>query len=429
MSDNVYITEERLKNYLNTNQSERERMCLQILSLDSNYSEIKPRHPNGGKDHGRDIEALYKNEILCFCGVGFVNNACDSNEQKNEIKNKFDSDLQSAIKNAEKENIKLKGFIFFTNLELTISERDSLIEKAHENGLTHCEIYHRERLLIALNSPDGFAIRFNSLNIPLSPEEQSSFFSKWGNDIQSVISNGFQEQKKAIDRMIFLQESLLPLDYFSVLVKLDGDYSSEEIGHFRVAFMISIPTPKQLDKNIDIVKFLLCLSDNSSRNKKEFDPSLVGIKNGFSGYNGFGVFDKKIKEKNKFRYYQMSTTSSIGYEHINSFYLNYSPNALLRFPPEFKITDFDTSFVMPCISENLCDKIQSIDFFANSYQIGHVTKKDMKFTDILENSFDDFPVNFSDEELKKSWKRIFLENGNSIQFDFSHFTPKRLGNY
>ena len=73
MSDQVYETEKRLKSYLDTNQQGRERMCLQILALDKNYSDIHPRHPKGGQDHGRDIEATYKDDILCFCGVGFVN--------------------------------------------------------------------------------------------------------------------------------------------------------------------------------------------------------------------------------------------------------------------------------------------------------------------------------------------------------------------
>ena len=67
MSNQNYETEQRLKNFLNSNQVVRERMCLQILSLNHNYSEIKPRHPNGGPDQGRDIEALYKNVLKRKC--------------------------------------------------------------------------------------------------------------------------------------------------------------------------------------------------------------------------------------------------------------------------------------------------------------------------------------------------------------------------
>ena len=189
MSDQVYETETRLKSYLDTNQQGRERMCLQILALDKNYSDIHPRHPKGGKDQGRDIEATYKDDVLCFCGVGFVNGACDSKEQKKEINKKFLSDLNNAIEHAKLENLDLKGFVFFTNIELTVGEREFLVNEAKKVSLLHCEIYHRERMSIALNSPEGFAIRYNFLNIPLTEAEQASFFSKWGDDIQSVISN------------------------------------------------------------------------------------------------------------------------------------------------------------------------------------------------------------------------------------------------
>ena len=427
MSDNVYITEERLKNYLNTNQSERERMCLQILSLDSNYSEIKPRHPNGGKDHGRDIEALYKNEILCFCGVGFVNNACDSNEQKNEIKNKFDSDLQSAIKNAEKENIKLKGFIFFTNLELTISERDSLIEKAHENGLTHCEIYHRERLLIALNSPDGFAIRFNSLNIPLSPEEQSSFFSKWGNDIQSVISNGFQEQKKAIDRMIFLQEAQLPINYLHVGYKLKKEYLSEEIGHFRIVSEFLFVEPHDFEDNKYAMGLTLYRTDNPNRYRNEDSISQPGFKYGLSGCTTFRLVSDS--ENNEEKEFMVNSFSSIGYEKLNYLSMDYSNGDLVRFPPILKIQNFDKGHFIPIISENLCDKIETIEVFINGYVLFKIGSNNIKFRDINEYTLNDYPARLTKEEQKIKWKIIEDINGFMFQFNFTNNTPNRIIQY
>jgi hypothetical protein len=39
----------------------------------------------------------------------------------------------------------------------------------------HCEVVDRERMRIALDSPDGFSIRFQYLDIPLSEAEQASF--------------------------------------------------------------------------------------------------------------------------------------------------------------------------------------------------------------------------------------------------------------
>lgn len=220
MAQTYYDTEQKLKNYLATDQLKQERLCMAILSLDKKYSKVTPRQPYGGPDHGRDIQAIYDDNYLCFIAVGFKQDANDSSEQINQIKKKFIDDLNNALLNAKKENLDLKGFVFFTNLRLTVDVISELKKSAFDSGLYHCSIYNREQILGILNTPDGYALRFEFLDIPLNEEEQKTFFSKWGNDIHSVITNGFDQQKKAIDRMIFLQEALLPLDYLAVVVKL-----------------------------------------------------------------------------------------------------------------------------------------------------------------------------------------------------------------
>ena len=109
-----YQTDERLKNYLDTNQLQRERMCRAILAIDKRFSEVRPRHPRGGPDGGRDIQAIYREEQTTFGAVGFVNQANDSEEQKRTIKKKFIDDLESA----SSADIEPKVFIFFTNINL-----------------------------------------------------------------------------------------------------------------------------------------------------------------------------------------------------------------------------------------------------------------------------------------------------------------------
>jgi hypothetical protein len=56
----TYITDERLKSYLDTNQLQRERMCLAILSIDRRFTNLRPRHPRGGPDGGRDVDAIFR---------------------------------------------------------------------------------------------------------------------------------------------------------------------------------------------------------------------------------------------------------------------------------------------------------------------------------------------------------------------------------
>ena len=49
-------TDRQLKDKLNTNQAMRERMCLELLQTQKNFTEARPRLPKGGPDGGRDIE-------------------------------------------------------------------------------------------------------------------------------------------------------------------------------------------------------------------------------------------------------------------------------------------------------------------------------------------------------------------------------------
>lgn len=90
-------TDIRLKSWLDTNQRDREQMCRAVLALDAYYSDVRPRHPSGGPDGGRDIEAVLNGDCAAYGAVGFHNSANDSNDPKKRIRAKFSSDLASAL--------------------------------------------------------------------------------------------------------------------------------------------------------------------------------------------------------------------------------------------------------------------------------------------------------------------------------------------
>ena len=94
-------------------------------------------------------------------------------------------------------------------------------------------IFDRERLRIALDNADGFALRFQILGRRLSDAEQATFFAKWGDDIQSLVSTGFQRLERSLDRLLFLSEANDVLDSLCIHFELDRIYKAEEIGHFR----------------------------------------------------------------------------------------------------------------------------------------------------------------------------------------------------
>jgi hypothetical protein len=421
-----YQTDERLKSYLDTNQLHREQMCRAILAIDKRYSDVRPRHPRGGPDGGRDIEALFRDNLLTFGAVGFVNQANDSDEQKKKIQEKFTSDLDSAL-GADKT---LKAFVFFTNINLTIGEKEKLIEKAKLYHLVHCEIVDRERMRIALDNPDGFSIRFQYLNIPLSEEEQASFFARWGDDIQSVISTGFQRLESTLNRVLFFQESTDPLEHLTLIFELKEKYSAVEIGHFRLFCSIYLKEPKQ-----KILEIIFGSSDKSSRMREnddtraDFTEQKPGIKYGISSgqwESYFHLKNEKLEEEDKEeRYKQVRGASSIGRDEVEFLPISYDNDTFIRFFPTISLKDLDNANFFMILNKSLAEKIKTIHLFSNSYKIQEIKTEDFR---IDETSFEAWiPVKFTSEELEDSWVRIRPSDMlSAFQIQFFDKTPKRI---
>ena len=120
----------RLRSRLDANQRDREQMCRSVLALNPHYSDVNPRHPSGGPDGGRDIEAVFDGERIAYGAVGFQNGGNDSDEQKKQIRGKFSRDLKSAL-TAKSD---LKVFPFLTNLNFTMGEQSAMKEEALKPG-------------------------------------------------------------------------------------------------------------------------------------------------------------------------------------------------------------------------------------------------------------------------------------------------------
>jgi hypothetical protein len=419
-----YDTDERLKNYLDTNQLHREQMCLAILSIDKRFSDVRPRHPRGGRDGGRDIEAVFREDQIAYCAVGFMNQVNDSAEQKKAIIGKFGLDLNSAIEAEPKP----KTFIFLTNINLTIGEKDELIESAKKKGILFCEILDRERLRIALDGPDGFSIRFQYLNIPLSEAEQASFFARWGDDIQSVISTGFQRVENTLKRILFLHEAHDVLEILTISFQLDKNYSADEINHFRLFCILQLKEPKQ-----NILSILFGASDKRNRmqNDLDFSTQPSGVKNGI----GTGQWEKHINleadeeadiqnGKGKRRYVSVGSGAGIGKNEVESIGISYHKGSLIRFDPSIVLRDLDEAMFLPFMNKSLADKIKSIYVYSNGYKLKEVNRSEFYIDD---NKIEpDFPVKFTDEELADQWVSIRPNNASAFNIRFFEETPLRM---
>ncbi|EJB8504589.1 hypothetical protein MW364_002767 [Vibrio parahaemolyticus] len=418
-----YQTDERIKSYLDTHQLHREQMCRALLAIDHRYTDVRPRHPRGGPDGGRDLEAMYRGDQTTYGAVGFVNQANDSHEQKKAIREKFESDLRSALS----ANDNLDGFVFFTNINLTIGEKESLILQARNSNISHCEIFDRERIRISLDSPDGFSIRFQYLNISLSEEEQASFFARWGDDIQQVISSGFKKIESGINRLLFLKEASKPLTHFSMSFELDRVYSSEEIEHFRAFCSIYL---KEIKHNTFGIIF--GSSDKSDRMREDSDQQALnqpaGIKHGISS----GQWEHYVKlevqcddEKDADKYQQVGGSSAIGRDQIEFITISYSKDSFIRFEPTLTLEDFDEAMFMPILSQSLAEKLKAIHIYSDGYKVQEIPSSD--FSVDKSQFVPSIPVKFAPEELADPWVRIRPSNFcSTFRVNFFEQTPKRM---
>src|ERR1043166_2628513 len=222
-------TDERLRSWLDANQLARERLSLAVLALDKRFTAVTPRHPRGGPDGGRDIEAIFQNARKAFAAVGFINSACDSSEEKLAVKSKFKADLARA----SSADASLKVFVFFTNVSFTVGEKKELVALAKSSGIEVAEVFDRERLRIALDSAEGLGLRFQYLSIPLSDSEQAAFFARWGSGFEQLITESMQAVDSRLDRMEFFQEQSRSLDALSFHFKLTREVPRHEMPHFR----------------------------------------------------------------------------------------------------------------------------------------------------------------------------------------------------
>jgi hypothetical protein len=427
-----YQTDERLKSYLDTNQLHREQMCLAVMAIDRRFSNVRPRQPRGGPDGGRDIEAIFNGVQSVFGAVGFVNQATDSDENKKRAGTKFNEDLTAALKQHPQPEV----LVFFTNINLTVGEKDRLIEVAKARGMAHVEVFDRERIRLALDSPDGLSIRFQYLAIPLSEAEQATFFARWGDDIQGLISDGFVRVQRSLDRIHFLQEAGLPLSQFTGVLELDRAYSGLEIGHFRAFAIVYLKGPVH-----GILSFMFGATDNSARLETSRPEDLAKRRSGIGESMCGGQWEMRIPEnqpepandhttegedESRLKYQPAGSFTSIGQDPVKTIRIRYKRDSFIRFMSGPTLQDLDDCSFFFCLNRRLAEKVKVLHIYANEYKLTEISGCGFR---IDTSSFKPpVPRFFSDEELADPWVELRPEIASSFQIRFSEQTPKRFFN-
>lgn len=172
-------------------QTPAERLAAVLLKAEG-FQNVDPSHPLGGKDGLKDISLSFEGKKW-ICGVYYPRGQKDFSI----IKRKFLDDIEGLSVN------EAKGFIFFTNQELRLSERKILSELVKED----IEIYHLERVASLLNNPQNYGIRLEFLGIEMSREEQVSFFNVTSNQGIERIEKMIQNMSMLIERNSELSEN------------------------------------------------------------------------------------------------------------------------------------------------------------------------------------------------------------------------------
>jgi hypothetical protein len=163
-----------------------ERMCAALLHIEG-YEDIDPQHPLGGPDGLKDV--LCKKGGKTWVAAAYFPPTAPTFK---EIKAKFVHDAAGIEANGA------TGMAFFVNQLLTIGEREDLRSQANE---CEVEIYHLERIRDLLDSPKGCGIRLEYLRIPMSDEEQWSFWSVMNADIVRKLAENELRQNQQLSSL------------------------------------------------------------------------------------------------------------------------------------------------------------------------------------------------------------------------------------
>ena len=429
-------TDRRLKDELNANMAMRERMCLELLATQKDFTNVRPRLPKGGPDGGRDIEALYQQCRRAIGAVGFVNDAADSAEHRRSARKKFRDDLKrfSSIP-PDEHNRTPAVFVWFTNVGLTPAIIGDLKKAAYGAKAAVCEVFDRERLRIALDCNTGYAIRQRYLNIPLSEAEQSDFFAQWGDQLQEIMSRSFSDLESMTQRLHFLAESQFPVDKITLVAKLSSPIGNIASGNFLFQVMV------MLNPHSDGLHSIVFGSGSEpivesiaeARSSRERFPA-----NTQRGY-GFASLLPETTQYDRFREILVAENTdeeeqllAAGESHgvlelDRSFiFANYGSEPFVeRFYPTCRLIDLHRSMVLFDCNAELADHIEEISLIANQYRVLQLRRGDWR---IEPGAIERFKL---PEKLKhlgdlKDWSTLRPNTiSSSFMPNFNTRTPER----
>jgi hypothetical protein len=162
-----------------------ERLAAQILRSEG-FDGVDPAHPLGGPDGLSDV-VCERGDTKWRAAAYFPR----GQKSFSGISKKFRHDIGNRPPEI--------GFIFVTNQELRLREREQLSMLATAARVGPLEIYHLERIASILDSPKSYGVRLDFLDIEMTREEQVSFFAELqqSNEEYALVFKSFIEKLSA----------------------------------------------------------------------------------------------------------------------------------------------------------------------------------------------------------------------------------------
>lgn len=174
-------------------QIRAERLAAALLHIEG-FTSVDPQCPLGGPDGLKDV-LCEKNGWKYVAAAYFPT----SDQTFSAVQRKFKNDLDGVAANSA------DGIVFITNQQLSPTERERLTEVAAARGPAAI-IYHLERVLAVLDSPSGYGVRLEYLDVEMEREEQLSFFALWDRSFAGRLHDHGQmivgEISKKIDSLL-----------------------------------------------------------------------------------------------------------------------------------------------------------------------------------------------------------------------------------
>jgi hypothetical protein len=312
---------------------------------------------------------------------------------------KFKDDLRRALDNAGEFGV----FAFFTNVRLTVGTRQHLIELGKAAGAVAAEVFDRENLRVALDSPEGLAARYQFLQIPLTDAEQASFFSRWGADLETLVTRSFAVVEDRLRRLEFMQEKNQPLANLGFHLVLKDSVSIAQLPHVRAFLYVA-----KLTRNVQRSRWNVGVCDNAPVRANEHCGTGPCLSSAFWLGDPAKTHGTAASSRNDpFK----GVAANGGFSEFSE------PKIVAR------LADLEDSHFAFFMNRALFDYVARIRMYANEYLIWSANSEGLSAN--APNDEPRTPWSFTAAELSDPWVRV-MPKGFTGSLHFSSTTPRRL---